>query len=184
MIRISEDYLKARPRCVQRMLRPLRNRELACQILPGPYGGTCAIAAHDGLERETYEAEAYRSCSFTTIRPGIRGRYFELWLPDRDRKYWALERAYLTIYRVDIASQEPMEMICLHCDPLTTEDEPLRTYKRGPHLHVEVASDPWPDCHFAMCLSSLDKVMSTSTRLTRAFGSIVQMIRSEVLTRL
>lgn len=107
--------------------------------------------------------------------------YHERWIPSGSK--WALERAYLHLYRAETGMEET-EMLCLHCDPDEPPGAPWWTYKRGPHLHFSEAPEPIPHSHVALGLANLTEVLRTHGNLMEMMKHAIDMIRDEILDRL
>lgn len=151
------------------------------------------IGMHDGSPA----GSDHRDWTFATVRSDIRAQYFERWLKfeERGRERWYLERAYLHFYKVDSASRNLVEFLCLHCDPDAAAEETLKDtapdtyyrvvkqsfYKRHPHLHVIAADPPFPHAHLALQVGYLEQVLGSIDSLSTAINQAIQMIRDEVL---
>jgi hypothetical protein len=109
--------------------------------------------------------------------------YFELW-KRIDEDLWFLDRAYLNMYKTDPATRQESKFLSLHCDPNEPDEAPHAIYKKGPHLHVQAADDPFPDAHIALAGRDLGPVLSSVDSLSRAIGWAVCMLRDEVLNPL
>jgi len=86
---------------------------------------------------------------FKTAVNGMYGSYHERWnarLAGLKPEAYVLERAYLTLYRKPVRSDEkPEEILCVHCDPLDCSYTPsprMVKIKQAPHLHVVCADHP------------------------------------------
>lgn len=74
------------------------------------------------------------------------GNYYEIWQPLNSTE-WTLFRAYFHIYKMEGLNEK--EFLCLHCDP-TEPNTHAAKYKRGPHLHISAAGDPFDHAHIAL----------------------------------
>jgi hypothetical protein len=192
-VKMSIEDLQSRGNDVRQMLIPI-----AAGKQGGPAWQPCSgssefvIGVHDGSP----SGSDYRSWTFATVRADMRAQYFERWLKfeERGRELWYLERAYLNIFKVDLASRELIEFLCLHCDPVATADETLKEtspekytkllkqayYKKHPHLHVSTADAPFPHAHIALQVGYIDQILASVDSLSEAIRHAVQMIRDEV----
>jgi len=136
--------------------------------------GSFIIGTHDGSP----SASDYRDWRFSTIIPGYRAMYFELWIK-QDPK-WYLDRAYLSIFRIEHGSRDETELLCLHCDPNEPPGEHT-LYKIGPHLHIVLAEHPIPHAHIALNKCHLDDVLLSLRSLSAAMAEAVLLIREEIL---
>lgn len=176
----GKDLFSLRINTIQEMLAPLKQgRQVACELVKTQERGGKVFAAHDGRAL----GGGFRDWSFRTFAPDLWCRYFELWRPGIGIDKWNLSRAYLTIAKIDRVSRCLEEVICIHCDPLDTSPEPVGSYKRGPHLHVEVADDPLPRAHFPLNFGHLEAVLSSPDDLTRALKQAVAIVVHEVVAR-
>ncbi len=181
VLRINIDRLHSRQDPIRHMLRPLRDGyDVGCSVGKGKYAGGKIVAAHDA---PTPSGDP-RDWRFRTFVPGISGQYFELWMPWNSDRSLVLNRAYLHILQLNREKCVLAEILCLHSDPAATDNEPLRTYKRGPHLHVKLAEPPLPQSHFPLNLGHLEQVLDSVGSLTNAMRSAVEVISNEVLKRM
>lgn len=58
---------------------------------------------------------------------------------------------------------------------------PIYNLQEGPHLHIQVATDPIPHAHIALHGGYLKDVLSTIDSLSRAISRVVLMLKNEVL---
>lgn len=181
-LEIDFDELRSnRLRVVQQLLVPLRQAGIAvgCHICRYQHAGCKVIVAHEGTEGVEYFSEFY----FQTFAPDIWSQYYELWRPFDGYSRLRLYRAYLNIVMANRETHAFNKLVSVHCDPCEEGDEPQRSYKRGPHLHVERAQDPIPKCHFPLNLTELNRVLSSVGNITDALKSAVQIISDEVVSR-
>lgn len=156
------------------MLRTISDADVAWQRRASPT--EFVVAFHGGAPTGDY-----RDWRFRTVAPWLRASYFERWVADSAQAdAWYLNRAYLHLYRVG-APREETEFLALHCDPNEPPDAAHAKYKRGPHLHIKVAENPFPKAHIALNLSDLASVLSSVESLTDALGLAVLLIRERVI---
>lgn len=177
MIVISSRHLRSRGGQIRRLLRPLV-RDPGGPAFKTVYWrpGEVVVAAHDG----SAVGKQYREWSFATFVHDVRGTYFEKWNQD-DNDSWGLHRAYLSLLRIDRMRQSQKELLALHCDPREPDEAPHSIYKRGPHLHVQDASDPIPHAHIALNIGHLEQVLSSVDSLSTAMNLAVRMLKEEIL---
>ncbi len=119
---------------------------------------------------------------FRTGARGVWAQYFEVWSPEDVRqKSWTLNAAYLTILELD--RNNNTEILGIHCDPTDRSNEPISSFKRGPHLHVKCAREPLPKSHFPLNYGHLSDVLRDCNALTKALEDAIFIIRTEVLER-
>jgi hypothetical protein len=177
-ITIPVSNINGRFGCIQKIIRPLRknNTDVGCDI-KGCAQRCQVVAAYDGIlsRREKW--------LFKTNMPGIFGEYYEYWRPDKVGKNLFLNRAYFHLYKIENRSEgTTKQIICLHCDP--EESEETNKYKVGPHLHIIVAEQPIPKCHFPLNQCHLKDVLQDASSFTSAFDMAIKMIADELLSRL
>lgn len=181
LLRINIDSLHSRQNPIRRMLRPLRKHsDVGCSLSKGKYAGGKIVAAHDAPA----PSGDPRNWRFRTFVPGVFAQYFELWIPCSGDRGLALNRAYLHVLQLNAERRALAEVLCLHSDPTATDNEPLRAYKQGPHVHVKLAEPPLPQSHFPLNLGHLEQVLDSVASLTTAMQSAVQVITNEVLNRM
>lgn len=181
-VRLGTRQLAQRVNALRKLLEPLTNLKggPACRQSRGTTRQEFIIAAHSGLT----PGGGYTSWRFSTIASDYPALYYEIWLQDRrDAEVWHLQRAYLHIYKINrIRREEPeAEYVLLHCDPTELETSPHGIYKRGPHLHIQVAPDPLRHAHIALNLGHLPAVLIDAQSFTNALRTSVKMLRDEVL---
>ena len=178
-IQDSELYSKRRTQ-ITRMLRPLKTeRPLYCARVPYRKPGAIALVARD-IESEK---PTHRDYPFRLKDSQVDCHYFEIWRVSERERMCTLYHAHLIVCKVIRRERVSQELLCIHCDPMDTSDEPAGSYKRGPHLHVVMAEAPLPRCHFPLCLTDLDSVLDSPESLTRAMQHIVGVIQHEVVDR-
>ena len=183
-IEVTDEGLIRRQNTIRDLLHPMvsktssrtkRKTTVACQRLALPTG--VIWATHDGARPHT----AYRDWRFTSYERDFRCMYFEMWHPlDAQRSRWTLHQLAFSLFRTLRLSQEELEILAIHCDPLEP-DGAHAIYKRGPHLHVSHAVDPLPHAHFALCNGRLRQVLESADAISSAIGESLEMIRQEVL---
>jgi len=180
-LEIQISQLDARLQVIKTLLMPLRQRGIpvACQICRRQYNGCKVIAAHEGIK----DAENFEQWNFRTFAPDIWSQYYEFWKPFDGYSKLNLYRAYLNILILNRETHGFDKLVSVHCDPCEEGDEPHRSYKRGPHLHVQRAEDPIPKCHFPLNLTELNRVLSSVDNITDALKSAVQILSDEVVSR-
>jgi len=166
---------------VQKLLQPFRGAgpPVPCQFVNIPRQPVQVIAA----AQKTSSGYDYAQWTFPTSVKNIFGKYYESWSWVKERERFRLERCYLSVVRLDVVSRGYQAILCVHCDPTCTEVEPLKSFKSGPHLHVELADDPIPKCHFPLNLGHLKQVLSSEQEITTAMRSAVRVITEEVMPR-
>lgn len=175
---IDLDQLNPRVTVVRSILQPLkRGRPVPCAMPPHQYQGGKFIAAHDGGKLGDHP----RDWNFRTFAHNIWCQYFELWKPNDTHSQWSLDKAYLTLLAMNREQRKLEELICVHCDPDATDEEPLRTFKRGPHLHV--VKSPLAKSHFPLNLGHLDAVLFSVDSLTSALQGAIAVLAEEVVKR-
>jgi hypothetical protein len=137
------------------------------------------IGTHDGARATTN----YRDWRFNTFVPKTYASYFEKWDLLSDDQL-CLNRAYLSIFQLDIETRSEREFLCLHCDPNEPDNEPHAIYKKGPHLHIVAALNPIPRAHIPLNMVHLQTILSSIETLSEAIESAVVMLKEEILNRL
>jgi len=184
----TDDLLAHRPATIGRMLTPLKDSVVACQLHHRTVRRRKVIAAHGGGTRPESDFQSWR---FRTVAREIECQYYELWSFGTDHRIAFLDRARLHLYRTNYAERTSDQLICIHADPYAEpereEDEAVVPYRQGVHLHVSRSEHPLPKCHFPLVLSHLDKhlddVLSSVRNLTTVIQNAVQAVRLEVLSR-
>jgi hypothetical protein len=176
-IQVDSGQLHSRGQQIRQLLQPLTKwpggPAWKPKILPRKY----IIGTHDGSPSKS----DYHSWSFATFVPNFRGAYYEIWI-ELDDGAWHLDRAYLTIYRINQGMPTEMqEFLALHCDPREPDDTAHAIYKQGPHLHIQDAADPIPHAHIALNRGHLEEVLSCVESLSEAIGLAVLMLKEEIL---
>jgi hypothetical protein len=176
VIQLASRELGARGQYIRKLLQPLSNRPDGPAWKPRATSANYIIGTHDGSPPDS----DHREWRFATYVPNLRGMYFELWRRVDD-EYWCLDRAYLNIFQTDPATRGESRFLSLHCDPNESDDAPHASYKKGPHLHVQAADDPFPHAHIALTGGHLDIVLSSVDSLSEAIAWAILMLKEEVL---
>lgn len=179
-IQLGRELLASRGNDVRRMLSQIAlvpgGPAWTNKIMPG---GELVLGVHDEARPEG----PIRQWRFSTTTYRIRANYYESWLPlPGQTNISYLERAYLTLYKVQGPAEET-ELLALHCDPEEPDSE-TAVYKRGPHFHVTAAQDPIPRAHIALSLGHINEVLESADSLTQSLQESIGMIRDEVLARI
>lgn len=177
---IETDRLCARGQEICSMLVPLAGpSRLAYNIVP--YRSQLMIGIHSGSRLDSNVAD----WRFSTIVRGIRAAYHERWIAvDERRQRFYLERAYLHLFRRRAHESEEAQIMALHCDPNEPDDSGLMkhaTYKRGPHIHVSAAQQPFPHSHLVLNATQIHDVLSSIDSLHSAARSGIVLLRDQVL---
>lgn len=144
-------------------------------------GSQLTIGVHSG----SYLDMDVTDWRFSTAVQGIRAAYHERWIAvDEKRRRFYIERAYLHLYRRRPHESEEAQIMALHCDPNEPDDSGLMkhaTYKRGPHIHVKAAQQPFPHSHLALNATQIDDVLNSIDSLHGAVRSGIVLLRDQVL---
>jgi len=139
------------------------------------------IVLFDG-ERGTHNVSDLR---FRTCYRGFRVNYYELWkAADQKQSIFYLEKAYLTLYRLNepFHQNEEKEYLCFHCDLGESDEENASSvYAKCPHLHIKVAPDPIPKSHIGLAAQFSDLIFENAASLTDTIKVTIDMIKSEIL---
>jgi hypothetical protein len=176
-IRLSEANLLQRRESIRQTLAIVSRSPGGPVITRQALGASqLVLGAQDAQDRQA----DYRTWRFNLRPTGFVGNYFEIWRPVPSNLY-SLNRAYLNLYRLEGLAE--VEFLCLHCDP----EEPVGTttaaYKRGPHMHISVAGDPFKHAHIALGHSFLASILKNAVTLTTSLHNALRMIDHEVLAR-
>lgn len=179
----AQQLFTRRPKRVWQLLLPLaRPQGLTCSFERVARGGGKALGVHQSARQPSTPAREWR---FSTPVDGIEASYFEWWKPNPTADTFRLEQAYFTLFdTMRERAGRPLELIAIHADPCCTDGAPLGTYKRGPHLHIEVAPDPVPRCHIPLHLRHLPDVLTSVESLTSAFAEVFAVIQHDLFPRL
>lgn len=181
LIQLGERDVGKRAQTIQRMLRPISS------IAHGPAcsRGTAPDAVVLGAHAGTRGSGAYRDWRFPTSKPTIQAMYFELWRSLGGTSHTLyMDRAYMTIYRVDREDRTERAILSLHSDPNEPRGNEHWQYKHCLHLHIEAAEAPIPHAHIALCDGFTDSVLTSTDSLTDAIERAVRMVADEVLAQL
>lgn len=180
-IEIKVDRLHNRTNQMSALLAPFRKngQSVGCSICRKLYAGCKALSAHDG----SGGGDNFNTWYFRTYAKNILAQYYELWKPGDQPGKLKLWRAYLHLVIDNRTTQNYDKLVAIHCDPYDDCDEPLRSYKRGPHLHVENAEQPIPNSHFPLNLMELNNILSSINNITKALELAIQVLCNEVLNR-
>ncbi len=172
--------LASRGQEVRDLLRPLVGKSGGPAWQPRASSNEYIIGTHQGSP----PSSDYRDWRFSMGVRDFQAMYFERWLrsPENKPEIWYLHRAYLNIYQ--LVNRKEIEFICLHCDPNEPDGAPHARFKKGPHLHVKVASPPVCDAHIALHLGCLESVLTSASSLSDALKSSIDMLVSEIWPRL
>ena len=176
VIQITSNELGPRGERIRELLRPLARQPGGPAWQPKTTQYNYIIGTHDGSPTHSN----HREWRFATFVPNLRATYFELW-KRVDEESWCLEQAYLNMFRTDLATREESKFLSLHCDPNESDDAPHAIYKRGPHLHIQAADEPFPHAHIALTGGRLDVVLSSVDSLSEVIEWAVRMLKEEVL---
>ena len=165
------------PSYIQASYRPL-----------GSYGN--AIALHQG-QRTGPSYEEYR-----VSLPGVRlsVAYYEIWRyvgamrGKKSRKsrslsgsdYYQLEKAYLHIFAPKPSGDEE-RVFFFHCDPQESRESKHYRYKAAPHIHLEIAGEPWRKAHVPLCDGWQRQVLQNLNTLDAAIARTVDFIADQVV---
>jgi hypothetical protein len=177
---IEADRLRARGHHICDMLTPLAGSlRLAYNVVPNR--SQVMIGVHSGSPL----GDDIRDWRFSTVVRGIRAGYHERWIAvDEKRLRFYIERAYLHLYRRRLHESEETQVIALHCDPNEPDDSGIfrhSVYKRGPHVHVTAAQQPFQHSHLALNAAEIDEVLHSLESLDRALISGIGLLRDQVL---
>jgi hypothetical protein len=175
---INDEELIKRGNVIRRFLRPIANeKEVACTAVA--IEGGRILAAHDGLRT----ARQYRDWRFRTTFRDIQCQYFELWSALASGRQWALDRAYLHVFLIDRDTRQENELIAVHADPNNVDADPLRTIRKGPHLHVKRLESWMQRAHFSLTLGYVDRAVASAAEFTRVVSEAIALVGGEVIDR-
>jgi len=176
VIQITSKEFRSRSQPIRELLRPLSKQSGGPAVtFTGRSLRQCVVGTHDGSP----SSSGHQDWRFATFVPGLRANYFELW-KRVDEESWCLDRAYLNIFQTDPTARTEKKFLSLHCDPNEPDDAPHAIYKRGPHLHIQAANDPFPHAHIALTGEHLGDVLSSFDSLFKAIEWAVRMLKEEV----
>lgn len=163
------------------MLRPLSElNRVKCDFYPGSWHRGKVIGAFETLMPPGDPDDWY----FRTYVSDIRCNYHELWMAadDMEENYW-LQKAFLSLLKVK-PNSPMMEIVALHTEPHDDNPEPMRSYKRSPHVHVDGgAGFPISKAHWPLELGQLDSVMKGLRELMEAYRRAIHLINGDLLNR-
>jgi len=187
MITLSIEEVTSRIPQIQNLLEPLRPVTK----------GTPLLVACDAASRAAFEfvwavfepgpapgpppSSRFPDWRIRTQSEDITASYYEKWARlDVEPEAWALNRAYLTLYRPD-EEGEKRELICLHVDPVEPVDAPHARYKRVPHIHLETAPHPIPRIHLGLNNCCYDRLQTSLPDLEEEMRAALVMLAEELL---
>jgi len=188
---ISEAGLEERRKKLPRRLKRLVPHPSYVQASYRPLGlSVRAIALHQG-QRAGLPYEEYR-ISLVGVRLSVA--YYEIWQyvgalgGKRRRKsnslngsdYYLLKKAYLHIFAPEPSGQE-VKVLFFHCDPQEPRGSKHFRYKAAPHLHLEIAGDPWRRAHVPLCDGWQHQVLENLDTLDAAIARAVDFIADQVI---
>ena len=177
---IEAEDLSARGHQICEMLAPLAGKGRLAYHLASRRSEVM-IGIHSGARPE-FSLTDWR---FSTIVNGIWAGYHERWFAvDEKRKKFFIDRAYLHLYRRRPSEQDETEITALHCDPNEPDDSGLlkhAVYKRGPHIHLTAAEQPFPHSHIALNAMEIDSVLGSIDSLHKAVTAGIVLLRDQVL---
>lgn len=149
-----------------------------------------AITLHKGQKG----ALSYDKCRISLPGVELSVAYFEIWqyvgaMKRKRRKrsrslsgsdYYQLERAYLHIF-FPMPSGDEKKVLFFHCDPQEPRGSKHYRYKAAPHVHFEIAGDPWRDAHVPLCDGWQDQVLENLEAFDVAIARAVDFIADEVI---
>lgn len=166
---------------VQSLLRPLRPRRnpVPCTFLISGSPTVKVIAAATPNQRHVAVGDLW----FPSYVRKIHFRYHEAWRPLYTKEQWELTHVHLHLAYQEVGADLFVPILGLHCHPKSQEREPLNSYRVGPHLHIEKAEQPLPNCHFPLNLGHLGQVLESVDSLTDALKTAIGVICEEVVRR-
>ena len=178
---IPESILfSERPDNLKKILQPISNtRYLFCNFYKFQYAGAKVLAAHNGKINNKDFSEWY----FPSYKKGIWCKYYELWKQDSNKAEWKFDNAYLDIFVTNI-NRELDRILCLHCEPNDNSEEPKRSFKKSPHIHLKKAAEPLSKSHIPLNYSDLSEILSSIVKLNEAFIKAITILKYEVIDRL
>ncbi|MCK4374499.1 MAG: hypothetical protein KAX19_04190 [Candidatus Brocadiae bacterium] len=131
------------------------------------------VSVSDALALSYYEVWEYLGARQARRRPGSRRA---LALPR-----YRLIKAYFHVYEAR-SELEEHPLLLLHCDPTEPESSIHYKYKIGPHIHLEVAGDPWRKAHIALCHGWQKQALRDLGSLDRAMTCAVELVSDELIS--
>jgi hypothetical protein len=188
---LSEAELERRRKDLRERLQPLTADYSYIQASYEPLGtNDKAIKLHQGQKGGL----RYNQCRINLTGSDLSVCYFEIWqyiaVSTGQRRgrlgsvgrppLYQLEKAYLHVYSPKSSGDEE-EVLFLHCDPQLPRDSKHHKYKAGPHVHFEVAGDPWSRAHVPLCHGWQKEVLKNMEALDAAIGRAVEFIADELV---
>lgn len=177
-IEISEEELKDRGKSLcSRLKRCLPDKPFIFSALQSININTVALAIYQGQKRDL----SYKNWRINIGCFKIAISYYEIWQRQRsNRRYcYLLNKAYLHVY-LPHPTENEKDLIHLHCDPQEPEDSEHYRFKVAPHLHFEIAGDPWKNAHIPLCdgwqQMVLENISSLDDAIVRAIDFLVYQI--------
>jgi hypothetical protein len=135
-----------------------------------------------GLYDGSFSDIDYRDWRFDTYKKQYSGMYFEKWCyAEESEKNWYLERAYLSLFKIEKYPPTEKEYVALHCDPFEPKESKHFFYKVGPHIHIIQAEQPLPHAHIPLNRCHLDEVLNSIDDLSRALEKGIEMLKEQIL---
>ncbi|MBC6992222.1 hypothetical protein [Hymenobacter sp. BT491] len=191
LIELSDKEIKRRSSEIRILLGILLTKEetakrgekttISCNTYP--QAQHYILGTYDG----SIPNKSYRDWRFTCYNTEFRCMYFEDWVPsDLAKTKWALNNLSFSLFRVLRQSRDEREVLAIHCEPRETEpaDKTIKShyqYKRIPHLHVSLATQPLPHSHFALHHTNDISMMKNIESLTSFMRNVLVMIKDEVI---
>jgi hypothetical protein len=135
-----------------------------------------------GLGRDTFGDELRRARLASRLQ-NVFVNYFEVWAIQRGGREFLLDKAYMHLDVPFLDGSGDEEVLALHCDPATPNNDPAFAYKRGPHLHISSKKRDISKAHIALCHGHLEDACGDYEAFSKAIGAIVQMINVELLSK-
>ena len=174
-----EADIERRRKRLPRRLQSLTNVAYI-QAYSAQVGFDCKVI---GLCKGGRPPTSYRDWRVSLTQACVSISYYEAWQrskrPDGSICF-LLQRAYLHVYRTHSSGAEE-ELLSLHCDPYEPETSPHHRYKIAPHLHFDIAKDPWRNAHIPLCDGWQDQVLKSLDTLDDAIARAIQFIVEEFI---
>ena len=188
---ISEADLEERRKKLPRKINRLYSIPSYIQASYQPLGifGK-AIALHQGQKGEL----SYKDCRVSLPSSYFSISYYKIWkyvgtIKGKKRKetkslsdsvFYRLERAYLHLFKLKSSGDEN-KVLFLHCDPYEPKNTEHYRYKVAPHVHFEIAGNPWRNAHIPLCDGWQDHVLKNIDTLDSAFSRALDFIADQVM---
>lgn len=174
-----EADIERRRKRLPRRLRSLTNMAYI-QAYSAQVSFDCKVI---GLCKGGRPPTSYRDWRVSLTQACVSISYYEAWQrskrPDSSICF-LLQRAYLCVYRTHPSGAEDV-LLSLHCDPYEPETSPHHRYKIAPHLHFDIAKDPWRNAHIPLCDGWQDQVLKSLDTLDDAIARAIQFIVKEFI---